>query len=527
MSPKRTFIWTADNGQAFSKVKQALSSPPVLALFNPTIPLFCKPMPHVCIVLAMPSCQDHGGGQLRLVQCGSQFLTDAETQYATIELELLAVVWAILKCKFYLFGLQHLDLREGFSILLHTATWRAGKDLCIPDALSCSPTSRPTPEDELLSAETSIYVRSIVILQAVESISCPQAVEQEDLALEELQQAARSDPAYNELLQGVRQENLYADGDLVLYGARIVVPAALRRRVLARLHDSHRGAESTKRRARQAVYWPGIDSDITNIVRACELCQIMLPSQQQEPLLCDENPTKPFQSVSDDFFTAAGKFFLVYADRLSGWLAVVPYGSDTTSAATIRHFRHLFRDLGVPVHLRTDCGSQFTSWKFVIFLEHWGVRHYKSIPHYPQSNGHAEAAVKDIKHLILKVAPSGNIDCEAFDRGLLELRNTPNQARAESCDRRAAARVQDARTRYDERAQPLRPLVFGAEVRIQDPCTKRWDKLGTVRVSASHGTTRSGYQVAESGGRNRPFPPPNDVTSGQLYFGAGATYPCS
>jgi len=46
-------------------------------------------------------------------------------------------------------------------------------------------------------------------------------------------------------------------------------------------------------------------------------------------------------------------------------------------------------------------------------------------PH-PQSNGHAEAAVKSLEHLILKTAPLGNIDCEDFDRGLLELRNIPN-----------------------------------------------------------------------------------------------------
>ena len=58
--------------------------------------------------------------------------------------------------------------------------------------------------------------------------------------------------------------------------------------------------------------------------------------------------------------------------------------------------------------------------------ERWGVHHVISSPHYPQSNGHAEAAVKSVKHLILKTAPSGNIDCEEFDRGLLELRNTPN-----------------------------------------------------------------------------------------------------
>ncbi|XP_037779426.1 uncharacterized protein LOC119575967 [Penaeus monodon] len=114
----------------------------------------------------------------------------------------------------------------------------------------------------------------------------------------------------------------------------------------------------------------------------------MLPSQQQEPLLCDENPTRPFQSVSADFFTTAGKFFLVYADRFSGWPAVVPCSSDTTSAATIRYFRHLFRDLCIPVRLRTDCGPQFTSREFAIFLERWGVRHYKSTPHYPESKKH-------------------------------------------------------------------------------------------------------------------------------------------
>jgi len=133
-----------------------------------------------------------------------------------------------------------------------------------------------------------------------------------------------------------------------------------------------------------------------------------------------------------------------------------------------------------------------------------------STPHYPQSNGHAEAAVKSVKQLIWKVAPSGNLDCESFDRGLLELRNTPNhtgrspaqilygrplrscvpahakafqkqwQARAESCDRRAATRLQEETARYDAHVRPLPPLELDAVVRVQDQTTKRWDKVGTV-----------------------------------------------
>ncbi|XP_050706789.1 uncharacterized protein LOC126992173 [Eriocheir sinensis] len=239
----------------------------------------------------------------------------------------------------------------------------------------------------------------------------------------------------------------------------------------------------------------------------------MLPSQQQEHLLCDDNPTRPFESVSADFFTAAGKHFLVVVDRLSGWPVVVTCGSDTTSAATIRYFRRLFRDLGVPVRLRTDGGPQFTSRELAEFLERWGVRHNVSSPNYPQSNGHAEAAVKAVKHLILKVAPSGNIDCEAFDKGLLELPFAKEwQARAESCDRRAATRARDAKARYDAHARPLQPLKTGALVRIQDPTTQRWDKVGTVmgagRSRAYHVRMPSGRILWRNRRFLRPVPPP-------------------
>ncbi|XP_045119414.1 uncharacterized protein K02A2.6-like [Portunus trituberculatus] len=316
-----------------------------------------------------------------------------------------------------------------------------------------------------------------------------------DLALEELRKVATEDPEYVQLLHFVKN------------GFPMDSPTSP---CLGRLHDSHRGVEATKSRARQAVFWPGVDADIANTVRACEPCQILQPSQQQEPRLCDDNPSRPFESISADYFSVAGKAFLVIADHLSGWPVVVSCVADMTSAATIRHFRRLFRDLGVPVRLRTDGGPQFASQEFSTFLERWGVRHDTSTPHYPQSNGHDESAVKAVKHFIQMVAPSGNIDCEAFDRGLLKLRNTPNktgrspaqvlygrplrscvpahasafqkewQARDESCDRRAAARLRDATSRYDAHAQPLPPLQRGDVVRIQDPTTQRWHKVGTI-----------------------------------------------
>lgn len=591
MSPKRSFTWTPDHDKAFKSVKEALSAPPVLAPFDPALPVILQTDASRLYGIGYALLQDHGQGKLRLVQCGSRFLTDAETRYATIELELLAVAWATSKCRLHLFGLSHFTLmtdhrplipilnsytldavenprlqrlKEKVSPYVFTAVWRAGKQLCIPDALSRAPVSRPIPEDETDCEVTSASVRCMVTHSSIASTDESSPPTDNDRILQDLRAAAREDPDYNQLVTCVTsgfpsnrydlhrsvlpywklRDSLYADGELVLYGQRIVVPMAFRRRTLARLHDSHRGVEATKRRARQTVFWPGIDSDIKSTIDACESCQILQPSQQQEPLLCDDHPTRPFESVSADFFHVAGKSFLVIADRLSGWPVIVPCGSDTTATRVIRMFCRYFREVGVPLRLRTDGGPPFNSADFQNFMARWGVNHVRSSPHYPQSNGHAEAAVKAAKHLILKTAPDGNIDREEFDRGLLELRNTPTpagrspaqvlygrplrscvpaspesfsaewQARTEDCDRRAATHKEEAHQHYDKHARPLPKLCVGQHVRIQDPTSHRWDKVGVVM---GLGRSRD-YELRLPSGRVwwrnrrhlRPIPPPSD-----------------
>lgn len=553
LSPRRTFTWTADHDAAFQRLKTSLAGPPVLAMFDPNLPTILQTDASRLYGIGYVLLQEHGGGKLRLVQCGSRFLTDAETRYATIELEMLATVWAMHKCGYYLKGLQTFEhvtdhrplipilnhytldavenprlqrLKEKLSPFVFTARWRAGKQLCIPDALSRHPVSCPTDDDDMLA---DVSVQAAVTVRAVHSLATAEE-QPTDMQLEDLQQAARADETYVRLLECVRhgfprhrydlhnslldywklREELYCDGDLVLYGPRVVVPAALRKSVLQRLHDGHRGAEATKRRAQQTVFWPGVSADITNVVRGCAACQTLLPSQQKEAYKNDDHPTRPFESVSADHFSAAGKTFLVIADRLSGWPVVFQCGSDTTAHATIQRFNAYFADKGTPVRLRTDGGPPFTSREFQNFLQRWNVRHDVTSPHHAQSNGHAEASVKAIKHLILKVAPDGNIQSEAFLRGLLEVRNTPNytgrspaqmiyghplrtripahpaayqpewQPDPEECDRRAAQRDQKAQSRYNSSAGQLPLLPIHQRVRIQDPVTKRWYRTGTV-----------------------------------------------
>ena len=308
---------------------------------------------------------------------------------------------------------------------------------------------------------------------------------------------------------GVRHQ-LTIDAGLIVYGARLVIPADLRRGVLARLHDSHQGVERTKRRARLSVYWPGIDRDVADVIAACSQCRRHLPSHAREPMWQeDEKPTRVFESVSTDYFHAGGHTYLVYVDRMSGWPYVTVCPRTASAEHLTKQLRMLFSQTGVPTVLRSDGGSQFASSTLRRFLLRWDVRHEMSSPHHPRSNGHAEACVKTVKKLVLAASSSGRLDDDQLDRGLLELRNTPRadgrspaqvlfghplrsgvpthhrafapewQRAAEVCEK-AAELQEKASAYYDRSTRPLSQLTVGRRVAIQDPSTGRWDRVGVV-----------------------------------------------
>ena len=78
MSPKNTFIWTAEHNQAFLKTKEALAKPPVLAHFDISAPTVLQTDASRLNGLGYALLQEHNG-IWRLIQCGSRFLQDVET----------------------------------------------------------------------------------------------------------------------------------------------------------------------------------------------------------------------------------------------------------------------------------------------------------------------------------------------------------------------------------------------------------------------------------------------------------------
>ncbi len=149
----------------------------------------------------------------------------------------------------------------------------------------------------------------------------------------------------------------------------------------------------------------------------------------------------------------------------------------------------------------TDNAAYFTSREFQKFACIWDFLHVTCSPHYPQSNGLAERALRSAKHLLEKCARDGT-DVYA---ALLNLCNIPRDGLPSPAQRLLSRRtktlipmtkamyvpkvetqVQAALTQtkqrgkihYDRSARPLASLQAGQTVRIQTD--RGYDILATV-----------------------------------------------
>ena len=543
LKKRNDFVWLNSHQKAFDQVKECLSKPPVLANFDPSKETRLETDASRLNGLGFMLLQNHDG-QWKLVLCGSRFLADVETRYSMIELEALAIKYAMKKCHLYLYGLPKFEVVTDHRPLLpifnsyhlsqvenakiqgiksslqsryqFTLTWRASKDHAIADCLSRAPVDDPSTDDV-------DQVRSInAILKGVYESNEAQG----DIKTEEMISVASIDPDYQALIKEIKKDfknlskapafvqqfkaishELSTENGLIFFGDRLVVPQAKRKEVLQSLHAAHLGITRTKQRARLAVYWPGITNDIVQMIERCNECQTHQASQGKEPQSEDAKPTRPFECVSTDLFSLNGRSYLICADRYSGYVYVKEFEPDPSSKEVTIALLEMWQHSGYPISVRSDNGPQFNSHVFRKFLARKGVKWNPSTPHFPSSNGHAEANVKKVKTALIKLGCSS--EDERFIEAIMEIRNTPNDSgfspnqivfgdnirtmvpffpnyakkwrdRAEEIDSQKAKLSEKAQTYYNRGAHTLKPLKLGARVRIQNTTNKRWDRIGDI-----------------------------------------------
>ena len=190
------------------------------------------------------------------------------------------------------------------------------------------------------------------------------------------------------------------DDGLLLYGSRIVVPSALQKDTIEKIHFGHQGIERCLQRVRSSVWWPGVNAQIRQKVLQCLEC-VKHKRVKREPFMSTSLPDYPWQMVAADLFELNGAKYLTVVDYFSRFPEVVRLSS-TTSTVVIATLKSMFARFGIPEVVRSDNGPQFSSLDFAQFANWYRFLHVTSSPRYPQSNGLVERTVQTIKQLFKK-----------------------------------------------------------------------------------------------------------------------------
>ena len=181
----------------------------------------------------------------------------------------------------------------------------------------------------------------------------------------------------------------------------------------------HLGIEKCMLKATDSVFWPGISNDIRETVEKCGICQASSKAAKPVGNVSDV-PPHVWHTLGTDLFYWNKIDYLVIGDYFSKYL-IIRRLPNSSSHAVIKELGLVFTELGRPFVLRSDNGPCYSSKEFHNFLSFYQVDHITSSPHYPQSNGFAEALVGITKKLMEKSVKEG----KPWNYGLLQYRTTP------------------------------------------------------------------------------------------------------
>ena len=354
----------------------------------------------------------------RPVCYASRSLSSAERNYAQIEKELLAIVYGCTKFHQYVYGKKvrvqtdHKPLEALFRKPLFQAPQRLqrmmlrlqrydlqveyepGKNLYIADTLSRA------PEGQNETAANSKDEFEVLIIE-----NMPVSEEK----LEQFKQETRKDPTLqklkNTVLNGWPESKSQSDpelhgywnfkeeitvcDDLLLRSDRLIVPDSLRGEMLSKIHSSHLGIGKCKRRARDVLFWPGMNQQITDMISKCNTCNTYRNAQAREPLKSHELPGRPWQKIAVDLFVLDKQDYVVIVDYYSKFFEV-SHLPNSKSKTVINHIKPHLARYGIPEIIISDNGPEFSSHEFEELAKHYGFKHITSSPTYSQSNGLVE-----------------------------------------------------------------------------------------------------------------------------------------
>ena len=349
----------------------------------------------------------------RVVAYESRKLRKHELNYATHDLEMLAVVHALKHWRHLLLGVKF-ELRTDHQSLKYIFTqpllnnrqrrwiellaeydfnlkYLAGKENKVADALSRRPMCN------LVSVVSSNLIDDIRV---------------------EIEKDAFYVPILSFLHDhpGEMYENKFHvyKGDLYCFN-RLCIPqkSPLKAKILWECHNTpfsgHPGSNKTYEKVKSSYFWPKMQQDVKAYVSECLQCQQVKIEHKRKPgeLQPLDIPLQKWESISMDFITklpnTRGGYdtIFVVVDRLTKQAHFFPMKTTDTALNVARLFvREIFRLHGMPKSIVSDRDSKFTSNFWKATFESIGTQLRMSTAFHPQTDGETERVNRVLEDML-------------------------------------------------------------------------------------------------------------------------------
>ena len=357
----------------------------------------------------------------------SSTLSQAERNYPNLHREALAVVFALTKFHKYIYGRKFklvtdnkplatiFNLEKGvpsviaarlqkyayiISIYNFKIEYRKGKKIPNADALSRLPVVKGTELDNIEEKcnwiQDDFPINLIRISQDTKKDQILYNVYKNVMNGWKENDVNDSNKFYynNLSLLSIKDECLFL-------GDRVIVPKSCQRKVLEFIHGSHIGIVRMKISARQYVFWRGLNKDIEDFVKSCEVCCKVSRAKSKTYEECPK-AKRPFSRLHVDFAKYGGKEVIIIVDSHSKWVDV-RIMNRTDAQSVISVMNSVFLIFGLCDIVVSDNGPPFDSRAFMNFAQSLGIKLYKSPPYYPEGNGQAEIFVQTVKNALYKM----------------------------------------------------------------------------------------------------------------------------
>lgn len=424
-STKVPFAWTKEAQNAFSTLKNALTSAPLLAFPDFEAPFIVETDASATAVGAILAQKQDG--LVHPIQYASRTLNDAERNYSACEREALAVIFALRKFRIYLLSSQPFELITDHQALRYAfmkkdVHGRLARWLDFLAEYDFHVVYRPGTANgaaDFLSRQ-ALEEPALGIAEDDGQVAMVTLCDERDLEpfLVEIKRHLRGEVIHEHdprLRRGIRRASksfLVWNDELFRrtpLGPKIVLPKSIRTQALEMFHDriGHWNSETSRQFVVDRYWWPKVTSDVYAHVKTCVGCQRAAPIPKYRTSL--RMPiTGLFHTFSIDF---AGplplgpddeRYLLIAVEHLTSWPMV--RATKTATADIVAEFleKEILHPFGPPETVVSDNANCFTAARVSRLMEAHGVK-WKTVAEYaPMSNGRAERMVGTVKKAIAK-----------------------------------------------------------------------------------------------------------------------------